>query len=57
MANTDSADQVMQGSYVYSKNMDTHTKLLLQEAQHIFHRLSKEEVVGFVSTTDFHSYW
>ncbi len=37
--------------------MDTHTKLLLQEAQHIFHRLSKEEVVDFVSTTDFQSYW
>jgi hypothetical protein len=53
LANTDSADQVLQGSYVYPKNMDAHTKLLLQEAQNIFHRLSKEEVVGFVSTTDF----
>jgi hypothetical protein len=37
--------------------MDTHTKLLLQEARHIFHRLSTEEVVDFVSTTDFQSYW
>jgi hypothetical protein len=37
--------------------MDTHTKLLLQEARHIFHRLLKEEVVDFVSTTDFQSYW
>jgi hypothetical protein len=26
------ADQVLQGSYIYPKNMDTHTKLLLQEA-------------------------
>jgi hypothetical protein len=57
MANTDSADQVLQGSYVYPKNMDTHTKLLLQKAQHIFHRISKEEVVDFVLTTDFQSYW
>ncbi len=45
LANTVLADRVLQGSYIYPKNMDTHTKLLLQEAQHIFHRLSKEEVV------------
>jgi hypothetical protein len=57
LANTVSANQVLQGSYIYPKNMDTHTKLLLQEARHIFHRLSKEEVVDFVSTTDFQSYW
>ncbi len=57
LANTDSADQVLQGSYIYPKNMDTHTKLLIQEAQNIFHRLSKEEVVDFASTTDFQSYW
>jgi hypothetical protein len=57
LANTDLADQVMEGSYVYPKNMDTHTKLLLQEAWHIFHRLSKEEVVDYVLTTDFQSYW
>jgi hypothetical protein len=37
--------------------MDTHTKLLLQEAQHTFHRLSKEEVVDFVSTNDLQFYW
>jgi hypothetical protein len=57
LANTDSADQVLHGSYVYPKNLDTHTKLLLQEARNIFHRLLKEEVVDFVSTTDFQSYW
>jgi hypothetical protein len=53
LANMDSADQVLQGSYVYPKNMDTHAKLLLQRAWHIFHRLLKEEVVDFVLTTDF----
>jgi hypothetical protein len=37
--------------------MDKHTKLMLQEAQQIFQRLSKEEVVDFVLTTDFQSYW
>ncbi len=57
LANTDPADQVLQGSYVYPKNMDTHTNFLLQEAQNILHRLTKEEVVDFVSTTDIQSYW
>jgi hypothetical protein len=57
IAKTDLSDQVLQGSYVYPEDMDTHTKLLLQEAQCIFHRLLKEEVVDFVSTTDFQSYW
>jgi hypothetical protein len=32
LANTVLADQVIQGLYIYPKNMDTHTKLLLQEA-------------------------
>jgi hypothetical protein len=57
LANTVLADQVLQGSYVFPENMDTHTKLLLQEAQHIFHRLSKEELVDFVSTNDLQAYW
>jgi hypothetical protein len=57
LANTDSTDQVLQGSYVYPENINTHTKLLLQKARNIFHRLSKEEVVDFVSTTDFQPYW
>ncbi len=57
LVNTVLADQVLQGSHIYPKNMNAHTKLLLQEAQHIFHKLSKEEVLDFVLTTDFHSYW
>jgi hypothetical protein len=57
LANTVLADQVLQGSYIYPDYMDTHTKLRLQEAQHIFHSLLKEEVLVFVSTTDFQSCW
>ncbi len=57
LANTNSADQVLQGSYVYPKNMDAHTNLLLLEVQNISCRLSKEKVVNFASTTDFQSFW
>ncbi|KAL3795122.1 hypothetical protein ACHAW5_007677 [Stephanodiscus triporus] len=37
--------------------MDPYTKLLLQEAHHIFSHLSEEEVVDFVTTTDFQQFW
>jgi hypothetical protein len=37
--------------------MDPYTKLLLQEAHHIFSRMSKEEVIDFVTTTDFQQFW
>jgi hypothetical protein len=57
LANTVWADQVLQGAYIYPENIDTHTKLMLQEARPIFHRLLKDKVADFVSTTDFQSYW
>ncbi len=57
LTNMDSTDQVFQGSYLYPKNMDAHTNLFLLEAQNIFCRLTKEEVVNFVSTTNFQSFW
>jgi hypothetical protein len=36
--------------------MDAHTKVLLQETQIILHRLLEEEVVDFISTTEFQSF-
>ena len=53
LADTDAADRVLCGTYDYPADMDPYTKLLLQEAHHIFSRMSKEEVVDFVTTTDF----
>jgi hypothetical protein len=57
LSNTESIDRVLKGTYVYPNNMDAHKKSLMQEAQTIFLRLSEEEVVDFVSTTDFQSFW
>ncbi len=42
LANTVSADQVWQGSYIYPENMDIPTKLLLQETRHIFHDFQRK---------------
>ena len=55
-ADTDAADRILQGTYNYPADMDPYTKLLLQEAHHIFSRMSKEEVVDFVTITYFHNF-
>ena len=57
LADTDAADRVLQGTYDYSANMDPYMKLLLQEAHHILSCMSEEEVVDFVTTTDFQQFW
>ena len=56
LADTDAADRVLRGTYDYSADMDPYTKLLLQEAHHIFSRMYEEEVVDFVTTIDFQQF-
>jgi hypothetical protein len=57
LADTVATDRVLQGTYAYPTSMDPYTKLLLQEAHHIFLRMSEEEVVDFVTTMDFQHFW
>ncbi len=57
LADTDDADRVLRSTYDYPADMDPYTKLLLQEAHHIFSRMSEEEVIDFVTTTDFKQFW
>jgi hypothetical protein len=57
LADKAATDRVLQGTYAYPTSMDPYTKLLLQEAHHIFSRMSEEEVVDFVTTTDFQHFW
>ncbi len=57
LADTEAADRVLRGTYDYPANMDSYTKLLLQDAHHIFSRMSKEEGIDFVTTTDFQQFW
>jgi hypothetical protein len=53
LADTEATDKVLRGTYEYPTDMDPYTKLLLQEAHHIFSCMSEEEVINFVTTTDF----
>ena len=57
LADIDAADQVLRGTYDYPADMEPYTKLLLQEVHHIFSCMTKEEVVDFVTTTDFPQFW
>jgi hypothetical protein len=56
-AEKNAMDRILAGSYVYLDRMDAHTQLLLEETHLVFSSLVEEEVVNFVTTTDFHSYW
>jgi hypothetical protein len=57
LADTEATDKVLRGTYKYPTDMDLYTKLLLQEAHHIFSHMSEEEVIDFVTTTDFQQFW
>ncbi len=57
LANTKAAERVLAGTYKYLEGMDAHTCLLLEEAHSVFSSLLEEEVVDFVTTTDFESFW
>jgi hypothetical protein len=50
-------EKVLAVTYEYPEGMDAHTWLLLEEAHIVFNPLSEEEVVDFVPTTDFQSFW
>ncbi len=56
LADTNAADKVFQGTYNYPPHMDGSTKALLQEAHYIFTRMSKEEVIDFVTNTEFQQF-
>jgi hypothetical protein len=57
LVDKNATDKVLTGSYVYTDGMDALTWLLLEEAHLVFSSLLEEEVIYFVTTTDFQSYW
>ena len=57
LGNTDATRQVLEGTYDYPEDMDTHTRMLLEEAHHIFKKMSDEEIIDMVSTSDFQYFW
>jgi hypothetical protein len=57
LGNTEATRQVLEGTYVFPDEMDDHTKLLLEEAHHIFHKMADDEIRNFVGTDDFQYFW
>ena len=56
-ANTPAARRILDGTYIFPEEMDFHTKLLLQEAHLLYHKMSKIEVEDMISTEEFQAYW
>ena len=49
--------QVLEGTYQCPIGTDKYTRLLLEEAAHIFGNLAEKNVSKFVSISDFQDYW
>jgi len=49
--------EVLDGTYQCPPGTDQYTRLLLEEAAHIFGNLAQKKVSNFISITDFQDYW
>ena len=57
LADTDATARVLAETYEYPQDMGAHTRLLLEEAHTVFSSLLEEEIIDFVTPTDFRSFW
>ena len=57
LGDSEAVRQVLEGRYQFPPDIDKYTKLLLEEAHHLFARMSVEEVSDFVTTEDFQEFW
>jgi hypothetical protein len=57
LGDTTSTKAILEGTYEFPPEMDSHTRLLLEEAHRVFSLKSTEEISNFVSTEDFQYFW
>jgi hypothetical protein len=57
LADTPAAQDIMNGTYKFPENMCKYTRLLLEEASHIFKECAGETIKTHVSSEDFRSWW
>ena len=57
IGDTECAQQILEGTYVFPPGTDPATQFLLEEAGITYQKMSKEEVAMYVSTEDFQDYW
>ena len=57
LGNTDCAQQILEGTYVYLIGVDPATKFLMEEAGISYRKMSRKEISNYVSAEDFQHYW
>ena len=57
IGDTETTQQILEGTYVFPADLDPATKLLLEEAAITYASMSKEDVANYVSVADFQLYW
>ena len=57
LGDTEAALQILEGTYCYPSGTDPATKLLLEEADITYSKLSADEIAAYVTTEDFQYYW
>ena len=57
LGNTRATRAILEGTYDFPPEMDTHTRLLLEEAHKVFSTKTAEEISTFVSVEDFQYFW
>jgi len=54
---TESAQQILEGTYIFPEDTDPATILLLEESAITYTKLTKDEVASYVTVDDFQYYW
>ena len=57
VGDTEAARAILEGTYVYSPDIDPATKLLLEEAAMTYAKMPAEEIATYVTVEDFQYYW
>lgn len=57
IGDTKSAQQILDGTYVFPLGIDPATQFLLEEAGFTYRKMLNKEVATYVTTEDFQDYW
>ena len=57
MGDSECAQQVLEGTYVFPVGIDPSTKMLLEECSKMYLSMSRKEVCIFVTADDYQYYW
>ena len=57
LGDTEDARRILEGTYVFPPDTHPATRLLFEEAAHVYATMPKEELATYVTVEDFQYYW